>query len=72
MQNIYLRDTSKEPGGFQVRIGQGEIEYGKVIGQLERAGYNRSLTVSMLDRLENPFEVEVEVRKLKLLLESLI
>ena len=30
------------------------------------------LTVSILDRLDNPFDVEVEVRKLKLLLESLL
>jgi sugar phosphate isomerase/epimerase len=72
VQNICLRDTGRDPAAFQVRIGQGEIEYGKVIGQLERAGYNRSLTVSMEDRLDSPFEIEVEVRKLKLLLESQI
>jgi sugar phosphate isomerase/epimerase len=72
VQNVHLRDTGKKPSDFQVRVGQGEIEYGKVVSQLERHGYNRALTVSILDSIENPFDVEVEVRKLKLLLESLI
>ncbi len=72
VQNIHLRDTGKGPDDFQVRIGQGEIEYGRIVTLLERHGYNRALTVAILDDRENPFEVEVEVRKLKLLLESLI
>ena len=72
VQNVHLRDTGKGPGEFQVRIGQGEIDYSRVVSQLERHGYDRGLTVSILDRYENTFDVEVEVRKLKLLLESLL
>jgi sugar phosphate isomerase/epimerase len=72
VQNVHLRDTGKAPGEFQVRIGQGEIDYSRVVNQLERHGYDRSLTVSILDRYDNTFDVEVEVRKLKLLLESLL
>ena len=72
VQNVHLRDTGKKPGEFQVRVGQGEIEYGRIVNQLERHGYDRALTVSILDGLDNPFDIEVEVRKLKLLLESLI
>jgi sugar phosphate isomerase/epimerase len=72
VQNVHLRDTGRDPGEFQVRVGQGQIEYGKVVSQLERHGYDRGLTVSILDSLDNPFDTEVEVRKLKLLLESLI
>jgi sugar phosphate isomerase/epimerase len=72
VQNVHLRDTGKGPGEFQVRVGQGEIEYGRIVNLLERYGYNRALTISILDSLHNPFEVEVEVRKLKLLLESLL
>ena len=72
VQSIQLRDTGKNPGDFQVKIGQGEIEYGRIISLLERAGYDRSLTVSITDAIDNPFVVEEEVRKLKLLLESLI
>ncbi|MHC5540642.1 sugar phosphate isomerase/epimerase family protein, partial [Singulisphaera rosea] len=72
VQNIHLRDTGKNPGEFQVRVGQGEIEYNRVVNQLARYGYDRALTVSILDLPDNTFDVEVEVRKLKLLLESLL
>jgi sugar phosphate isomerase/epimerase len=72
VQNVHLRDTGKKPGEFQVRVGQGEIEYGRIVNNLERVGYDRALTIAILDRLDNPFDVEVEVRKLKLLLESLL
>ncbi len=72
VQNVHLRDTSRKLGEFQVRIGQGEIEYGRVVAQLERYGYNRALTVAIRDDLDSPFDTEVEVRKLKLLLESLL
>ena len=72
VQNVHLRDTGKGPGEFQVRVGQGDIEYGRVVNLLERHGYDRALTISILDALDNPFDVEIEVRKLKLLLESLL
>jgi sugar phosphate isomerase/epimerase len=72
VQNVHLRDTGLVPGEFQVRVGQGQIEYARVVTQLQRYGYNRALTVSIIDRPDNPFEREVEVRKLKLLLETLI
>ncbi len=72
VRNVHFRDTGKGPGEFQVLIGQGEIEYGRILNQLERYGYNRALTVALRDDLDSPFDVEVEVRKLKLLLESLL
>lgn len=72
VQNVHLRDTGKKPGEYQVKVGQGEVEYGRVVSQLERHGYNRALTVAIRDDIENPFDVEVEVRKMKLLLESLL
>ncbi|WP_165227120.1 sugar phosphate isomerase/epimerase family protein [Aquisphaera insulae] len=71
-QNVHLRDTGKNPGEFQVRVGQGQIEYARVVSQLQRFGYNRGLTVAIVDRPENTFDREVEVRKLKLLLETLL
>lgn len=71
-QNVHFRDTGKDPGAFQVRVGQGDVEYGKIVTQLQRCGYKRALTVSIVDRPENTFDREVEVRKLKLLLESLL
>lgn len=72
IQNIHLRDTGKGPDDFQVSVGKGEIEYGRIISLLERQGYDRALTVSILDLPNNPFDIEVEVRKLKLLIESQI
>jgi sugar phosphate isomerase/epimerase len=72
VQNVHLRDTGKHPGEFQVRVGQGLIEYARVVTQLQRHGYNRALTIAIVDRPDNPFEREVELRKLKLLLETLL
>jgi sugar phosphate isomerase/epimerase len=72
VQDVLLRDTGLAPGEFQVRVGQGQIEYARIVHMLQRHGYNRALTVSIIDRPDNPFDREVEVRKLKLLLETLI
>jgi sugar phosphate isomerase/epimerase len=72
VHNVHLRDTGLAPGEFQVRVGQGQVEYARVVTQLQRYGYNRALTVAIIDRPDNPFDREVEVRKLKLLLETLI
>ena len=72
VRHVHLRDTGKAPGKFQVRIGQGEIEYGRIIAQLHRQRYDRLLTVAIHDVAEAPFAMESEVRKLKFLLESLV
>jgi sugar phosphate isomerase/epimerase len=72
VQNVRLRDTGRKPADFQVRVGQGEIEYGRIVNLLERVGFDRALTVAIHDRPDNPFDIELEVRKLKLLLESLL
>ncbi len=72
VQNAQLRDTGLTPAEFQVKVGQGKIEYAQIVTQLERHGYNRALCVSIIDRVDNPFDREVEIRKLKLLLETLI
>jgi sugar phosphate isomerase/epimerase len=72
VRHVRLRDTGNTPEQFQVRIGQGELEYGKIISQLDRFNYDRALTVDIRDVPDNPFPVEPEVRKLKYLLESLV
>ena len=66
--HVHLRDT--RPEAFQVRIGQGNIEYGKLFNQLERVGYKRALSVHV-PPLENVDQV-AELRKMRLLLESLL
>ncbi len=72
VRHVQLRDTGKATGRFQVRVGQGEIEYGRIISQLQRYRYDRLLTVALHDVAEAPFAMETEVRKLKYLLESLV
>ena len=52
-------------------VGQGEIEYGRIVAQLTRHHYNRLLTVDIQDCPDASFVMEPEVRKLKYLLESL-
>ena len=66
--DVHLRDTSKDE--HQVRVGQGSIEYGKLVSQLRRVKYQRSYCVNMLpmDGLDH----DSEMRKMRLLLESLL
>lgn len=63
-----LRDTTKEK--FQVRVGQGQVEYGRLVTQLNKHGYTRALCVDMppLPGLSQT----AELRKVRLLLESLL
>jgi len=66
--HVRLRDTRKDE--FQVRVGQGEVEYGRLVNQLKKVGYDRALTVDL-----SPIpEVDhlAEMRKMRLLLETLI
>ena len=72
VKHCHLRDTGRAPGKLQVRVGQGEIEYGRIITQLERFHYNRLLTVAIYDLPDGNVAMETEVRKLKFLLESLV
>ena len=41
--HVHLRDSTKS--ALHVRVGQGEVDYGKLLGQLEKVGYNRALSV---------------------------
>ena len=72
VQHVRLRDTSGKTSQFQVRIGQGEVEYGRIVNQLARYNYHRTLSVDIRDIPEPAYEMPPEVRKLKYLLESLI
>jgi sugar phosphate isomerase/epimerase len=66
--HVHLRDSKKDQ--LQVRVGQGEIEYGRLITQLETVGYDLALSVDM-----SPMEgmdMRQELRKLRLLLDSLL
>ncbi len=66
--HVHLRDT--KPDRFQVSVGQGSVDYAKLIAQLERDNYDRALSVhiSPMEGLEH----RVELRKLRRLLETLL
>lgn len=72
VRHVRLRDTGRGPEQFQVRVGQGEIEYGRIVTQLARHRYERALSVDIRDVPDSPFAMQPEVRKLKYLLESLV
>jgi sugar phosphate isomerase/epimerase len=72
VRHVHLRDTGRRVDQFQVRVGQGEIEYGRIISHLARCNYERLLTVEICDIPDAPFAMDAEVRKLKYLLESLV
>ncbi len=66
--NVHLRDTTKDK--LQVRIGQGEIEYSRLVTLLERVKYNRALVVHVTE-MEGVDHI-AELRKMRLLLESML
>jgi sugar phosphate isomerase/epimerase len=66
--NVHLRDTSKDK--LQVRVGQGEVDYGKLLNLLRRVKYDRALCVDI--RPQSDIDHAAELRKLRLLLESLL
>jgi sugar phosphate isomerase/epimerase len=68
--HVQLRDTSKQ--ALQVRVGQGEVDYGRLITQLSKVGYDRALCVDMVDEPGSGVDHFVEMRKMRLLLESLL
>ncbi|MFI4876109.1 MAG: sugar phosphate isomerase/epimerase family protein [Blastopirellula sp. JB062] len=68
VRHVYLRDTTKTD--MQVRVGQGEVEYGKVISQLESVQYKRALTIHMPPLPD--VDQMAEMRKMRLLMESLL
>ena len=72
VRHVRLRDSGNKPDAFQVRVGQGDLEYGRIITQLDRCRYDRALSVDVRNLPMPSFPVEPEVRKLKYLLESLV
>ena len=66
--HVHLRDTSSEE--LQVRIGQGKIEYGRLINQLRKVRYDGALSVHICETPD--VDHLAELRKMRLLLESLL
>ena len=67
-QAVYFRDSTKDD--LQVRVGQGVIDYGKLINQLRKLRYDRALIVDIKPKPD--LDHMGEMRKMRLLLESLL
>lgn len=70
VSHVQLRDT--KPDQLQVKVGQGEIEFGRIITQLQKLKYHRALSVHVIDYAELDLDHDTEMRKMRLLLESLV
>lgn len=66
--HTHLRDSKKNK--LQVRVGQGEIEYGRVVQQLAAVGYTHALSIQIPPMAD--LDQRSELRKLRLLLETLL
>jgi len=66
--HVHLRDT--KPDAFQVRVGQGNVEYGRIVSQLSRVGFNRGLCAHLPPMAD--VDQVGELRKMRLLLETLV
>jgi sugar phosphate isomerase/epimerase len=66
--HVHLRDSKKDQ--LQVRVGQGEIEYGKIITSLQRVHYDHALSIQIAPMPD--IDQRQELRKLRLLLDSLL
>ena len=65
-----LRDTSDKE--LQVQVGLGEVDYARMIQQLQREEYNRTLSVDFDPEMMDVNIRPLEMRKLRLLLETLL
>ena len=70
MYHVHLRDSSEKE--LQVQVGLGEIDYSRLIAQLQREGYNRALSVELIPSLTDASSRMLEMRKLRMLLDSLL
>lgn len=70
VSHAHLRDTSLTE--MQVPGGLGDVDYNRVIASLQKENFDRTLTVDLLPRTMEGEERLLEMRKLRLLLESLL
>lgn len=68
--HVHLRDTSKT--AVQVPVGLGELDYSRIIAQLKRYNLARVLSVEILPELLDGSDRALEMRKIRMLLESLL
>lgn len=68
--HVHLRDST--PEDLQVQVGLGQVDYSKLVVQLRRIGYDRALSIEFLPELMEITQRPLELRKMRMLLESLL
>ncbi|REJ93353.1 MAG: sugar phosphate isomerase/epimerase [Planctomycetota bacterium] len=68
--HVLLRDSTAD--SVQVQVGLGEVEYGRLVSQLSRHNYNRALSIELFPDLMGGVDRQLELRKMRMLLESLL
>jgi sugar phosphate isomerase/epimerase len=68
--HVHLRDSTPEQ--TQVQVGLGDIDYSDLITQLQRFQYSRALSVEWIPELGDLDQRALELRKLRMLLDSLL
>jgi sugar phosphate isomerase/epimerase len=68
--HVHLRDSTAD--ALQVQVGLGELDYSRLIAQLRRVNYTRALTIELLPEMMQDLQRPLELRKMRMLLESLL
>lgn len=68
--HVHLRDSTSDQ--IQVPVGLGEIDYSRLVSMLERQEYHQFLSVEILPALLKDVDRALELRKLRMLLESVV
>lgn len=68
--HTHLRDTTPEQ--LQIQIGLGEVDYSRLVNHLRKENYTRALSVEVLPELSGDLNRPLELRKLRMLLDTLL
>lgn len=68
--HVHLRDSTAQE--LQVQVGLGQVDYSKLVVQLRRIRYDRALSIEFLPELMDISQRPLELRKMRMLLESLL
>jgi len=68
--HVHLRDST--PTQLQVPLGLGELDYARIIAQLKRHNYTRALCMDVLPEYLEDEARPLELRKLRMLLSTLL
>ncbi len=70
VSHVFLRDSTPEQ--VQVQVGLGEIDYSDLISELQQCRFDRALSIELFpEKLEKDLR-PLEMRKVRMLLESLL